>query len=278
MAWNEGTGTMRIESLESTDDVAALRAQYMQQTTAPLDGMWSCGFVPAARHVGIFMDDLQVGYACINDDGYLLQFYVDPAHQDQGAAVFETIISGRHDVVGAVQGAFVSTAEPFFLAHCLDGYAHFEVNALMYQRDERAVVKSAAPWELTPVEASQLPQAVDFAVASLGAPAEWLEGYFTRLIQRRELFGVRQDSRLVATGESRRFDEYQTGYVDLGVVVGPSRRGRGMATEILRRLVVMNESKGLKPMCSTEKTNLAAQKAIARAGFFAVHRILRFQG
>lgn len=37
---------MQVKKMESTDDLTKLKKQYMQQTTAPLDGMWLCGFVP----------------------------------------------------------------------------------------------------------------------------------------------------------------------------------------------------------------------------------------
>lgn len=128
-----------------------------------------------------------------------------------------------------------------------------------------------------PVDLAQLPQAIDFAVASIGAPEEWLQGYFSNLIQRQELFALWKNGRMIATGESRGYDEYQTEYADVGMVVAKSERGRGLATQILNQLVALNEAKGLKSICSTEKTNIAAQKAITRAGFFANHRIVQFQ-
>ena len=82
--------------------------------------------------------------------------------------------------------------------------------------------------------------------------------------------------RLVSMGESRGFDEYQTDYADLGVIVAEPGRGRGLATKVLKALVVMNEAKGLKSICSTENENVAAQKAIGRAGFFSGNRIVQF--
>ena len=122
----------------------------------------------------------------------------------------------------------------------------------------------------------EVSEAVDFAVASIGASAEWLNGYFTNLINRQELFGVWENGRLVATGESRGYDEYQTEYADLGVIVAESERCRGLATQVLKQLDAMNKANGLKSICSTEKTNVAAQKAIGQAGFFASNRIVQF--
>ena len=112
---------------------------------------------------------------------------------------------------------------------------------------------------------------------SIGAPEEWLTDYFSNLISRQELFGLWENDRLLATGESRGYDEYQTEYADVGVIVAEPERGKGLATQILKQLVSMNEAKGLRSICSTEKTNLGAQKAIRRAGFFASNRIVRFE-
>ena len=79
-----------------------------------------------------------------------------------------------------------------------------------------------------------------------------------------------------AIGECRGFVEYQTDYAELGVIVDESTRGKGLATSILMQLITISETKGLEPILSTEKTNIGAQKAISRAGFFAGNRIIQF--
>ena len=81
---------------------------------------------------------------------------------------------------------------------------------------------------------------------------------------------------MLAIGEFRSFDEYQTNYADLGVVVDKSMRGKGIATLILRQLIAVSNSKELMPICSTDKTNIGARKAIERAGFFSSNRIIQF--
>jgi len=245
----------------------------MRQTTAPLDGMWLCGYVPMASHFGFFEGDELVGFFCLNEERYLLQFFVNEKFQSRSSQLFESIFHEYCSKTGIINGAFVSTAEPYYLSLCLDRWSNFEVNTLMYQRDQRPVKKEQT---IIPVDSTQLSQAVDFAVASIGAPGEWLSGYFANLIRRRELFGLWENGQLIATGESRRFDEYQSEYADIGVIVAQSKRGRGMATKVLNQLVVMNEANGLKSICSTEISNVAAQKAIDRAGFFASNRIILF--
>jgi GNAT superfamily N-acetyltransferase len=267
-----------IRELGSTEPLRLLKGQLVAQATAPLDGMWLCGFVPLATHYGFYEEDELVGFCCVNDDGYLLQFFLSSRHQDRSSSLFEAIAQSKGTPTPTLKGAIVSTAEPHTLSLCLDQFSVFEVNALMYQ--QRATEKEperGSPLPLVVLQSTQLLEAVAFAKEAIGAPEGWLTGYYTNLISRQELFGVWEKDRLVATGESRGYDAYQTGYADLGVVVAESERGKGLATRILRQLVAMNEERGLKSICSTERTNVAAQKAITRAGFFASNRIVRFE-
>jgi len=126
------------------------------------------------------------------------------------------------------------------------------------------------------LNSGQLDEAVSFAHSATGAPREWLNDYFDNLIKRQELFGSWTAGRLIATGECRGYDDYQTEYADLGMIVGEQQRCKGVATRVLKDLVVIAKSRELKPICSTEKSNVAAQKAIVRSGFVAQHRILKF--
>jgi RimJ/RimL family protein N-acetyltransferase len=268
---------MQVKKIESTDVLSELKKRYMQQTTAPLDGMWLTGFVPMANHFGFYEDNQLVGFCCANDEGYLLQFFVNRNYQNQSSQLFESIVHGDDSQAGPIKGAFVSTAEPHYLSLCLDRFSKFEVNSLMYQLDDRRDEQPPeAALTMPTVQSEQLTGAVEFATAAIGAPAEWLSGYYANLIHRQELFGVWENGQLIATGESRGYDDYQTQYADVGVIVAQSQRGNGMATKILRQLVNLNEANGLKSICSTEKTNVAAQKAIGRAGFFASNRIIQF--
>lgn len=268
---------IQVKRLESIDQLTELKKQFILQATAPLDGMWLCGFVPMASHFGIYDENALVGFFCVNDEGYLLQFFVNQNYKNQSSQLFESILDGDGLPAGRIKGAFVSTAEPYYLALCLDWFSKFQVNALMYQHVEGL---NQQPQDnvlaLTMIDSAKLLEAVDLAVAGIGAPAEWLSGYFANLINRQELFGVWENGHLIATGESRGYDEYQTDYADVGMIVAESARGRGIATQVLRQLVAMNEANGLKSICSTEKTNVAAQKAISRAGFFASNRIIQF--
>jgi hypothetical protein len=268
---------MRIEKVDSIERLDILKHQYMEQTTAPLDGMWM-SFVSMATHFGFFEDEKLVGFFCTNDDGYLLQFHVIPERQDDASLFFASVITRNDSSIHKINGAFVSTAEPQFLSLCLDSFPGFHVHALMYQHskgDGQAIPQDdQIPMRELAIE--ELAEAVEFANRAVGAPEEWLTGYYSNLIDRREANGCWENGSLVAIGECRGFDEYQTAYADLGVIVGTNNRGKGLATRVLKHLVILAERKGLKAICSTETGNIGAQTAIGRAGFFAGNRIVQF--
>ncbi|WP_458778122.1 GNAT family N-acetyltransferase [Desulforhopalus sp. 52FAK] len=267
-----------IRKIVSIAQVDELKQQYLQKTTAALDGMWLRGFVPRASHFGFYENEELVGYCCINDDGYVLQLYVCQEFQDQAGLLFEELLVHKHQVVPEVNGAFVSTAEPGYLALCLDLFPRFKVHTFMYQlgsfQSEDQI--NTAPLQLTTLTHNQLAEAVAFAKLNVGAHEGWLMGYYSALINRGELFGLLQNGRFVAAGESRSDDHVQSGYGDIGLIVDRALRGQGIGTQIMTELVRITQGKGLKPICSTEKENIAAQKAITRAGFFAGHRIIQF--
>jgi len=269
---------IQIKKVASIEALSELKQQYMGQTTAPLDGMWMAGFVPIARHFGFFESDQLLGFFCINDEDYLLQFHVTPERQEQASLLFNTVLSEEESSVGKIKGAFVSTAEPHYLSLCLDSFPQFKVHTVMYQKIEtkKQVLSQETKIQMTVIESKQLSEAVEFAKAAIGAPEEWLTGYFSNLINRQELHGYWQDGCLVATGECRGLDEYQTENADLGFIVDQSLRGKGLGTRVFKNLVTLAETKGLQPICSTEKTNVGAQKAINRAGLFAGNRIIQF--
>lgn len=262
----------------SLDALKPLKDNYLEQATAPLDGMWLAGFVPASQHYGFYIDSERVGYCCVNDDGYILQFYVEESYQSEGPPLFKKLASNQLKIVNEIHGAFTSTAEPHMLAYCFDVFTHVEVNALMYQSAEAKAdsILPVEPIALQLVDSHHLNAAVNFSVNAIGAPAEWLYGYYENLINRRELFGYWENDVLAATGERRLFDEYQTGYADLGVIVSPDFRGIGLATKVIAQLKSDATAEGKLPICSTERTNIAAQKAITKAGFVAHNRIVKF--
>lgn len=268
---------LKIKDIKNLSELSELKKAYFEQATAPLDGMWHFGFVPMARHWGFYVNNSLVGFCCINDDGYMLEFYLQPNLQTNSQELFTLIAEQNSSVIGHVKGAFVSTGEPNYFSLCLDSSSTFTVNALMYQQATKAVNEPHDSIEMDLAVKGQLVEFVQFASDNIGAPKEWLNGYYSNLIEREELLGYWNKGQLQAVGECRLFDEHQTEYADLGMIVSQSERGQGIAKKVLSFLVKYASNKDLKSICSTERDNIAAQKAIARVGFLPSNRIVQFE-
>ncbi len=267
-----------IKKIKPSIQIDDLKQQYLQETTAALDGMWLRGFLAQANFFGFYEGEKLVGYCCINDDGYLLQLYLCKEYKHLAESLFEELLAHDYPLLPMINGAFVSTAEPWYLSLCLDLLPRFKVHSLMYQFDRSLSQNeiNTVDLELTVFCRHQLSEVVDFAGLNVGAPKGWLIGYYSKLIHRGELLGLWRNGRLVAAGESRSDDKVQPGYGDIGLIVDTELRGQGVGTQIMIELVRITQARGLQPICSTEKENIGAQKAITRAGFCAGHRIIQF--
>ncbi|MEZ9738699.1 GNAT family N-acetyltransferase [Vibrio splendidus] len=269
-----------IKKISTLSDLSELKTAYFAESTAPLDDMWHFGFVPMSDHFGFYENGNLVGYCVLNSEGYLLQFYLAPTASTHIEDLFPLIVENNSSVIGNVKGAFVSTAEPQYLSLCVDNTESFKVNAMMYRQNSQARSDCDSDRieeiEMSLATEEQLEQFVEFASSAIGAPKEWLTGYYGNLIARQELWGYWGSDDILATGECRKFDEHQTQFADLGMIVAQEERGKGFATRVLNFLKQHANSQGLEAMCSTESSNIGAQKAITRAGLSSKYRILQF--
>ena len=252
-------------------DIAALKTmkqRYTASTTAALDGMWEI-FADMADHYAVCEGEKIVGYFAINDQQKLMQFYLPEA--SDSIDIFHHVITKFN-----VNGAFVSTAEPAYLSLCLDRHKHITVNALMYHVGNAASLGEAtfpSGCEFRLVAKGELETAVAFALEAIGASEEWLTGYYGEHIAQEQLYGLWQNDKIIAAGELRK-SASQKPIADVGMVVSPQHRGGGIATNVLLHLRRLARESGLTAICSTENENIAAQKAITRAGFISHHRVL----
>ena len=262
---------MELDFSKSTyQQMAGQREAYLLSTTAPLDGMWENAFFPMADHWEIAHTKQPIGFCSVNSEGKMLGF--DVCRSAPQRSVFSQCIERL-----GVSGAFASTAEPTYLSLCADHQRTMSVNAIMYAENDHEQLTPAAPVGMNVRKAGpdDLANAISFGVSAIQANQDWLSGYFEERIRKNELFGLWNNTKLIATGECR-ISPNQKKIADVGMIVGATHRKKGLATFMLQHLRSIGAQQGLKLICSTENSNTGAQKAIERAGFMPQNRILNF--
>jgi RimJ/RimL family protein N-acetyltransferase len=64
--------------------------------------------------------------------------------------------------------------------------------------------------------------------------------------------------------------------VDVGMLVAPAHRGRGLGAQIVGDLAARCREVGGLPVCGCDVDNLASRTSLERAGFRSEHRLLEF--
>lgn len=270
--------TPRVSVRRCTDGARlhSLKQAYLDRLTAPMDGMWERELIARAPHWEVAIDDHLSGFGAVSDDGVLLQLFLEREVESLGSVVLDRLRS-----TCGLRSAVVSTGDPDAVALCtahaseatLRGWV-FELSGPPTDSDE-----AGAGALMTLVDEYMLESVVSFQLASLRereGQRTWLSEYSGRLVRRGELYLLELGDDWLGVGEFRRSDS-QPGVVDLGMMVAAEWRGRGWATEILRRLARLALKEGLRPICSTTEGNVASRRAIERAGFVARQRVLDFR-
>ena len=264
---------IRFRPATHKEATASLKSEYLRSLTSPMDGMWESGLIPAEPHYRIELNSQLVGFFVLNEDQYLLQFYLGSDARRLGAQVFNQIVE-QYQVVGAL----VHSIDPYFLSLCLDIQKKVTVHTRLYEYPAGSQVElmDEKSGPLRKARASELPQIVPFQVGCLGGNAsltEWLTGYSTDLLNKEEIFILENDGDWIGLGECRS-SASQSGVVDVGMMVDPGFRGLGWGTHILQLLTTQAIREHKTPICSTTKDNIGSQIAIERAGYQSSHRIL----
>lgn len=267
---------VKVTRAEFADVSRELRLAYMNNSSIALDGMWHWGFAVNGQHLMFTLDGNAIGYCCINEEGKLLQYLLMPEYNHLQRDIVKEIDAQLQIRGLALTGAYVSTAESHFLSMSFEFFKNVEVHSLLYRDQKNIRLQEECDFSMRKSRIDELNIFVGFAHAAIGAPEQWLEGYYSRLIEREELYGYWAKEQLLAAGELRRFDETQTECGELGVIVATEARGDGLGCKVLIHLQKLCKDRGLIPICSTEKQNLASQKAIERSGLVSQHRILSF--
>lgn len=258
---------IEIRKTEDSSTLSKLKEAWYDSLLAPQDGMWEM-FINTSTPYEISSNGKPIGYACINAEGILLQFFIELGWMQESKSVFKKLLDQTQ-----IKTAMVGTNNPVFLSSALPFQKSVEVDTLLFtevvdaqKTDQEGIFRSC--------EESDQASVVDFYHRSIGAPKEWLEGYLGGHIQKEEIFIFEKENEILGSCEVRKSDS-QLQYADVGMVVSPDHRKKGIGTFLLSKTIEIAKGWNRKAICSCEATNTGSFKAIQNSGFRSIHQLLR---
>lgn len=244
---------------EIDDVLLGLREEFYQNLSAPIDAMWEILYISNSHHYLIKDKGECLGYCCVTDQNSLIQLYLKKTYCYAMDEVVKQLIAQ-----GIIFSASLSSNEPIAFNACLKNSKSKEINTFCFQHVNEEV-KLESDLNLVYVTTQDIPGIKAFLKKEVGMDDTF--GYTENLVERKEIFMLKENEVFLATSELRMSDT-QPQFADLGVIVNRDFQGQGLATRILKSQVNRVLKRGRQPICSTTFDNVASKKAIEKAGFY----------
>jgi RimJ/RimL family protein N-acetyltransferase len=204
----------------------------------------------------------EIGYAAI-DEGTLVEHWLTDS-ADAGAMI--EAIGARRALCPSFDAARLAVLTPHFVQARVVGY--------LFRALDRAALSSSQALAAHGLTARLARSADAKAILAMH------EGFFDdadEVAQYTDDEGLMLffdvDDALIGCGVRRRVVAGAPG-VDIGMVVAPAMRGRGVGAAIVREMARRCLAAGDRPICGCDVDNLASRRALARAGFVGAHPLI----
>lgn len=210
--------------------------------------------------------DAPEGYA-VTCEGMLVEFHVAPSGEDVRLAAFDAVVAAS-GVSGIVLKSFDRVL--LALAGCRAG--PLSQVGLLFRRCE-----PVAPSDLPPLRPR--PAAGDDLTAVLGLDPEFFDdpdevAFYAGSDEAELILFHGEDGVLAGCGISSTVVAGRPG-TDIGMVVAPDRRGRGVGTAIVAAMRDRVAARGGRAICGCDIDNIASRRCLERAGFRTDHVLLK---
>jgi len=251
---------------EDPSILSPLKVEWQKSLVAPQDGMWET-LTELATPWKIQHDNQTIGYACVDEENKLLQFFVLPHWMPASETIFRQFIEQEK-----IEKGLIGTNNPICLSIAMHVQKSVKVDTYLFTDyikiemvEKEGVFRMAAEGELK--------RLVDFYHTSMDGPKEWLTGYLGGHLAKGEIFILEEKEEILGACEVRRRESDPT-LVDLGMVVSALHRKKGIGTYMLGKAKEVAYGWGKEPICSCEKDNMGSLKSIQKNGFRSIHQML----
>ncbi len=259
---------MEFKLTHDIDTINEFRTQLYSQLTSPIDAMWELLYIASSKHYLINSQNKNIGYCCIDANRSLLQIFLFKEFNSKMNSVIQSLIDER-----LIVSASLSSNEPIAFNTCLLYSKSMKPNTFCFQH-VNSKVETNSTLNIELVSETDIPEIKSFLKEQIGMDDTF--GYTENLVNRKELFFIREDNEIVATSECR-WSDTQPEIADIGIIVNKKNQGKGIATQVLQLQANRVLKAKRKPICSTTIDNIASQKAIEKAGFYCSNIIYDIQ-
>lgn len=248
--------------------IQSQRKAYYNTLFAPLDGIWESLYIGGSTISSIKTEKENLGYCCIDNEKSLNQIYLKESHRYLMAEAIKQLIDSK-----MIVAAKLSSIEPISFNSCLAHSKSLKSDTINYKyTNQQKKNISNNEIQLRSANSDDIQNIKAFFNSEIGFNDQF--GYTENLVNQKQLYLYEKENTIQASGECRP-SKTQLKYADIGMVVKAENRKKGLGSKVLMALVEIAEKRDRKPICSTTTDNIAAQKAIEKAGFYPTYIIFK---
>lgn len=214
-------------------------------------------------------DNEEIGYAIVDCDGILIEFYLKNKYLPQSNDFFKQVLTEL-----SISEIVCKSFDAHLLNHCLANHFKYSVLGVLYRNYVEPLVKYDSKIKMVKadLESVGLLKAQDDSIKELFETEQQLIDF----IQNENVFEFYMNDMFVGCGMVLRTHP-DWDYCDLGVWVKPSERGNSLGAQILLSLRNFAIGNNLKSTCGCAIDNIASQKTIEKSGFVSKYKLINFK-
>jgi predicted acetyltransferase len=215
------------------------------------------------------IDDKEIGYAIMNNNDVLIEFYVTKKYIPDSTEFFRQVLKDL-----SVKEIYCKSFDALLLSNCLLNSLSYSVLGVMYRDYVEVIIKKDLEIEMEKADLSsvELLHKQDDSIKELFETEQQL----TDFIRNENVFKFNKNNELIGCGMVIRTNT-DWDFCDLGVWVNPSKRGNAIGSQIILKLREYALENNMQPSCGCAIENLASQITIEKSGFVSRYKLINFR-
>ena len=213
-------------------------------------------------------DNVTIGYAIINNDGVLIEFYVVNEYVTSSNDFFRQALKEL-----SITEIYCKSFDFLLLSHCLLHSFPYKVIGILYRDYVEPLITedTAITMQQSDLSRVKFLLSQDNSIEILFETEQQLTEY----INNENVFEFYGNGEFIGCGMVLRTNP-EWNFCDLGVWVKPPKRGNGIGSQIILRLREFAIKNGMNPSCGCAIENIASQRTIEKSGFVSKYKLIAF--